>query len=163
MLLTVDMMIPPLSPMMVNLKVSKNDRWLLFCTYCPLSFFLSKHIMDSGIPEDVRIDESHYLLAKALDGAEGRKVIQDASTEKGRISHQGNGILGDPWKIRLPFKVEREILGIEIKGFGNEDTRMSKLGQGFFILSVDLEDVIKPKKLVAQRVKMKYLFIFPAE
>jgi hypothetical protein len=148
---TVDITIPPLTPEMVKLDVSRDGRFLLFRTYCPLTFYGSSRMTDASLPASVRIPESHYK-AKALD-VEGRVIIQEGHTA-GRISEDDENILGEPVRCALPFKVERYIVFTRIQGFSHEDTRMRNLDQGFFVLSVVLEDVVKLHKLRAKKAKI---------
>jgi hypothetical protein len=150
-MIKVDMTIPALSAKMVDVTIARDGKSLLFRTYCPIGFYKKDRLTATSIPVAKRFADNH-VVPQALMAA-GRTVIEDAMNTK-RMSRDGKGILGDPWKIRLPCKVERQLVSMEINSFNHDDRVMRRNHQGFFILSVVLEDVIKPKRLDARRVEM---------
>jgi hypothetical protein len=62
----------------------------------------------------------------------------------------GEEIVADPQRVKLPFAVEDEIAEWEIQAFENDDAQelVDSLGAGqfFFVLSVDLIGIVKVKK-----------------
>lgn len=152
-IMRVEVCIPALSKKQIKVEVSKDGKTLLFATYCPVGFYKANRLTADEIPAALRFANEHYV-PQALKEA-GRGVIEDALIT-GRMHQNKKSILGDPVKIRLPFKVEQHIIKMEINVMGHDDRRLREGHQGFFILMVELEDVVKPKKLAPQRVQTRF-------
>ena len=147
----IDVFVPALPAEYFGACIGKKDTSILEITVTTLlSVFSSKRLTSTGVPN--RLAKGHSRVKSLMEA--GQKVRLKAEKE-GRLGV--SGIVSTPLLIQLPFHVERDLVSTKVHVYNHDDEQMQTLGQGLFLFSVVVENVVKPRKVKPRSTLLTFI------
>jgi hypothetical protein len=105
-------------------------------------------VVPNFFAEEARLQTAHYSDTGFNEDTHKATALREIVAKyTDNLDHE-EPLMGEPMQIKLPFKVEEEIVKWEVLAFDNSDEFSAEIGiqQYYFLLTVDLVAVEKVKK-----------------
>lgn len=144
--LTIDFLVPSLNTDMFRLRVLRGGKALHLRTVIPLSFLKPSRLTKA----------SGWNVSR---GSSKAVAFTEAATKVADTLENDDGvILSEPQCVKLPFAVEEHFreqdeTGWEVLALSNPNKKLKGDGQKYFVVTVELVDVNKPRPPIKKASK----------
>lgn len=151
-----EQLVPALPKDCFNVELSAKDPSILEITHAvPKVLFKANRLTASSLPAKERLKDTDSRVV-ALKAA-GTAVLQEAEADRRLKTIAGVGtVQGKPLMVKLPFNGDPDTIQFVVEGYPSPFGEMKEVGQGLFLLTVTVEDIIKPRHFSDKKAKMKF-------